>query len=76
MSNTYRTSDLSLAAYLTLKGHSLTGVSTGNNIRSTFLFKDADGLHAEAMRFVNCKAKVEPSLFMNQIKCLKAMASC
>lgn len=71
----YQTYDLSLAAYLILKGNSVESVTLDGKHRAAFTFKGFKENDKEILTFYNRKAKVEPVAFLQQIKSLKAMIS-
>lgn len=70
---TFRTSDIALAAYLLTSGYRLQGVEAGRP--ATFVFDEALDLSDRQIEFVNGQATVEPSSFLNNLKNLKAMAN-
>lgn len=70
---TFDTSDIALAAYLSLMGKELTDVKRISGQRFTFRFLDYSGREADFMRFLNRKVTVEPNAFLDHLKSLKAM---
>jgi len=74
MSDEYKTSDLALASYLIIRGHEFLGLedSLVKNGRQGFRFEKNDLQEADIMLFINRRASVEPCVFLDQMKTLKA----
>jgi len=69
----YRTSDIALAAYLSMKGYPILDVSFGEDNKATFQYEDGPGRSKETLMFFNRQTQVEPIAFLNHVKSLKAM---
>ncbi len=72
---TFETRDIALAAYLVLEGFSLKGSEHIQAGKMAFQFDDTPGREERVLRFLNRKARVEPSSFVEQIKSLKAVSA-
>lgn len=73
LTETFRTSDIALAAYLLTSGYRLHGVDPGRP--AAFVFDKVADLSDRQIEFVNGLAMVEPSSFLNNLRNLKAMAN-
>ena len=71
----FRTSDLSLSAYLKVSCVELLDISPVGRRKSEFVFLDTDVRQKLVMDFLNHRAKVDPLEYLNTLKSLKAMAT-
>ena len=69
----YCTSDLSLAAYLRVKGFHLSGIRRISYNKASFEFEDSRDLSDQVLRFFNGKCLVPPLKYWETVKSLKAM---
>lgn len=69
----YRTSDLSLAAYLRVKGFNLSGIRRISNSKASFEFENSRDREEEVLQFFNRNRVVEPLAYWESVKILKAM---
>ena len=67
--NTYKTSDLYLAAFLKLKGYKMSVEKHRNN--ASFIFEVDDFLNDLIVDYLNGEGNCEPLLYSNSIKNLK-----
>jgi len=72
-SETFTTSDISLATYLIMTGRQLTATERLHGGKFNFRFTDYRGREAELMRFFNRRITVEPNAFLDNLKSLKAL---
>jgi len=72
MKNQYKTSDLSLAAYLNIN-QNLESVEKGEGQKVVFVFAETTQLKIAVDDFWRRKALVEPASFFNSLKNLKSM---
>ena len=72
MKNQYKTSDLSLAAYLNID-HDLDSIEKGEGQKVVFVFMETTSLKEAIDDFWRRKALVEPASFFNSLKNLKSM---
>ncbi len=70
----FRTTDLTLAAYLSFMQYQLHKVEVDDRGRATFIFEayDRQCIDDSAGLFLNRNASVEPTAFMERIRALKA----
>ena len=69
----YCTSDLSLAAYLLVKGFPLSGIRRVSSTKASFEFEDSRDREEEVLQFFNRNRFVEPLAYWESVKILKAM---
>ncbi len=69
----FRTSDLALTAYLMVKGYAIKGIECDGNGKGTFLIEDKPQRQGHMLEFFNHQALIEPLVYLDQIKSLKAM---
>jgi hypothetical protein len=69
----YQTSDLALAAYLSMKGYSILAVDFQTDNKAVFQFEDSPGRSKDVLMFFNRQTTVEPIGFLDHVKSLKAM---
>lgn len=70
---TFRTSDLALAAYLTMQGYPIVVINFDGDRKATFHFEDEPGRQEHILKFFNRQIRVEPIAFLDHVKSLKAM---
>ena len=70
---TFRTSDLALAAYLMIRGYAIRGTQCDVQGKGTFLIEDQVERPGQVLEFFNRQTIVEPLAYLDQIKSLKAM---
>lgn len=71
--NCYSTSDLSLAAYLRVKGFHLSGIRRISNSKASFEFEDSRDLSDHVLQFINGQCLVPPLTYWETVKSLKAI---
>lgn len=71
----FRTTDLTLAAYLSFLQFQVHDVEVDDRRRATFIFEahDRQCIDEAAGTFLNRNASVEPTAFMERIRTLKSM---
>lgn len=69
----FKTSDIALAAYLTMRGHPILNVNHDGDNKASFQFEDSPGRSKEVLMFFNRQTQVEPMAFLDHLKSLKAM---
>ena len=70
---TYRTTDLYIASYLKTVGRQLVDADNKNG-RITFIFdNDDDAIKALVIAYTNKEGKVEPCIFVDNIKNMKSL---
>ena len=74
MKSEFRTSDLTLSAYLKVSGVELIDVFSVGRGKSEFVFQDTDRRQKLVIDYLNNRATVDPLAYMNTLKSLKAMA--
>ena len=72
MSKDFRTTDLTLAAYLSFLQYQVSDVEVDERRRATFIFEPNDTIEESASTFLNRNASVEPTAFMERIRTLKS----
>lgn len=73
--NYYSTSDLSLAAYLRVKGFHLIGIKRISYNKASFEFEESRDLSDQVLRFINGNCSVSPLTYWDTVKSLKAMVN-
>ncbi len=69
----YNTTDISLAAYLSLR-HKTLGVQDANERRATFIFEgDETAINDDVDKFYKREGMVEPREFFDAIRSMKSM---
>lgn len=70
---TYSTTDIALAAYLSLR-HKVVGIQDANERRASFLFEgDEAVINTDADKFYKREGMVEPREFFDAIRSMKSM---
>ncbi|OIP58157.1 MAG: hypothetical protein COX79_01810 [Candidatus Levybacteria bacterium CG_4_10_14_0_2_um_filter_36_16] len=69
--NHFQTSDLALASFLSLT-YPIEKIDKSNPKRAEFVFKNPEELHNLIDTYWQGKARVEPQVFFNQLKIVKA----
>lgn len=71
--NTYKTTDMYLAAYLSAKGHEMLDVEK-NKGRMTFVFNDHEQkMKQVVVKYYNGEGSVEPRFLIDAIKNMKSL---
>jgi hypothetical protein len=69
----FRTTDLALAAYLTINGYRVCRTEVDAHGKGTFIISDQPDRPTRVLEFFNRRAEVEPLAFLDQVKTLKAL---
>jgi len=69
----YKTSDIALAAYLSMNGYPILDVTFNGDRKAVFQFEDEAGRREHVLKFFNRNTTVEPIAFLDHVKSLKAM---
>jgi len=69
----YKTSDIGLAAYLSMNGYPILDVTFNGDRKAVFQFEDEAGRREHVLKFFNRNTTVEPIAFLDHVKSLKAM---
>lgn len=69
-SQSFKTTDLALSAYLLARGHNLAGLER-NGKNGVFIFRKED-VEKDSQLYLNGKARIEPGIFNLSIRRLKA----
>lgn len=69
----YKITDLSLAAFLKVKGFKLSRIHRGADGKGVFVFEDRPGREELVLKFINREELVEPIAFLAELRYLKGM---